>query len=120
MDENGAQHSIDSGQINEYLHRHLGADYSAKDFRTWHATLRAYELLQHVPRPDPCTDRACRKAQAEVIGEVAAELRNTPAVCRKSYINPVVLTAWQEAKGPFAPAATHRRGIAPLLSLLRA
>jgi DNA topoisomerase IB len=118
LDENGAPRSIGSSQINEYLRRHLGADYSAKDFRTWHATLRAYELLLRVPRPEPCTDSACRRAQKKVISAVAAELRNTPAVCRKSYINPVVLTAWQEGRGPFAGTG-RARGVAPLLSLLR-
>ena len=119
VDERGASHSIDSGQINDYLHRHLGADYSAKDFRTWHATLRAYQLLLQVPRPQPCTTRACRSAQKKIISEVAAELRNTPAVCRKSYIDPVVLSAWEQGKGPFAPGARRLGGIRPLLSLLR-
>jgi DNA topoisomerase-1 len=118
VDEEGRHHSIDSAQINDYLHRHLGGEFTAKDFRTWHATLRAYELLKHMPRPEPCTDRACRRLQKEVIDEVAAELRNTPAVCRKSYINPAVLAAWQEGSGPFR--AGHRgRGSAGLLSLLR-
>ena len=119
LDEEGRRHSIDSGQINAYLRQHLGGEFSAKDFRTWHATLRAYELLLHVPRPDPCTEAACRRALAKVVGEVATELRNTPAVCRKSYINPVVLTAWQAGKGPFSAASRHRGGTAALLSLLR-
>ena len=119
LDENGVSHCVGSAQVNDYLRRHLGADYSAKDFRTWHATLKAYELLLRVPRPQPCTDRACRRLQKKVISEVAEELRNTPAVCRKSYINPVVLTAWEQGKGPFSPGARQQRGIAPLLSLLR-
>ena len=120
LDEEGKRHAIDSGQVNEYLHRHLGGDFSAKDFRTWHATLKACELLMDVPLPDPCTDAACRKAIAEVVGEVAKQLRNTPAVCRKSYINPVVLTAWQEGKGPFrATQAKRGRNTDALLSLLR-
>jgi DNA topoisomerase I len=120
MDGESVCHSIDSTQINDYLHRHLGGDFSAKDFRTWHATLRAYELLLPVPRPEPCTEAACRRELKKVICKVAAQLRNTPTVCRKSYINPVVLTAWQQGKGPFAHApGQRRRGIAPLLSLLR-
>ena len=124
VDEEGASHSIDSTQINEYLHRHLGGDFSAKDFRTWHATLRAYELLLRVPRPDPFSEAACRRELKKVVSEVAEQLRNTPAVCRKSYINPVVLTAWQERKGPFRTGharsgARTRGGVGPLLSLLR-
>jgi DNA topoisomerase-1 len=118
VDDEGRHHSIDSAQINEYLHRHLGSDFTAKDFRTWHATLRAYELLLRTPRAEVRTERDCRSAQKKVIEEVAAELRNTPAVCRKSYINPLVLTAWQESRGPFRTG--HRgRGTAGLLSLLR-
>jgi DNA topoisomerase IB len=119
LDEQGECHAIDSGQINAYLQQHLGGDFSAKDFRTWHATLRACQLLLRVPRPDPCTDRACRLAIAKVVGEVATQLRNTPTVCRKSYINPLVLTAWQDGEGPFGRPPPPRGGTAPLLSLLR-
>ncbi|MEO6080074.1 MAG: DNA topoisomerase IB [Steroidobacteraceae bacterium] len=120
LDDDGRQHAVDSGQLNQYLHQHLGVDYSAKDFRTWHATLRAYQLLLGVPLPQPCTERACRKCIAAVVSEVATELRNTPAVCRKSYINPVVLTAWQEGKGPFGRSRSIRsRSTRPLLALLK-
>lgn len=120
LDGDGKRHSIDSGQINAYLHQHLGGEFSAKDFRTWHATLRAYELLRKTPRPEPFSEAACRRTLVAVIAEVAAELRNTPAVCRKSYINPVVLTAWQEGKAPFAAVHAQRTGgTGPLLSLLR-
>lgn len=119
QDADGRQHAVESGQINDYLHRHLGADYSAKDFRTWHATLRACQLLLRKPLPQPCTDSACRKVIAAVIDEVATELRNTAAVCRKSYVNPLVLKAWQEHAGPFRTQHPGH-GTAPLLSLLRA
>jgi len=119
LDDKGRRHAIDSGQVNEYLQRHLGPGFSAKDFRTWHATLRAYELLLKRKQPEPPTDRAFRLALNEVVGTVAAELRNTPAVCRKSYINPLVLTAWQEGRGPFDRARKRRGGTAPLLRLLK-
>jgi DNA topoisomerase IB len=120
LDENGRQHAIDSGQLNQYLHRHLGAEYSAKDFRTWHATSRAWQLLLKEPRPEPPSERACRKAIAAVVTQVAAELRNTPAVCRKSYINPVILTAWQQGKHPFgSERPSVRRGSASLLAFLK-
>ncbi len=118
VDAKGRRHDVDSGQINAYLRRHLGEGFSAKDFRTWHATRRAYELLLQVPRPDPCTERACRRAQQQIICEVAEQLRNTPTVCRNSYINPLVLDAWQRGIGPYAPGM-NARGIGPLLKLLR-
>ncbi len=120
LDDAGSSHAIDSGQINEYLRTHLGGGFSAKDFRTWHATLKAYQLLRQVPLPDPCTDAACRRVLNAVVGQVAGQLRNTPAVCRRSYINPAVLVAWREGTGPFDPAHRPRGGgPAPLLSLLR-
>lgn len=116
-DAAGCVHAIDSGQVNDYLRRHMAGDFTAKDFRTWHATLHACELLLHVPRPDPCTDAACRRALAEVVGAVSAQLRNTPSVCRKSYINPLVLEAWQQGRAPFAGRA--RTAVQALMSLLR-
>jgi DNA topoisomerase IB len=118
LDEQGQRHAVDSGQVNEYLRQHLGAEFTAKDFRTWHATLLAYEILRTLPRPDPPSEAAYRRILKQVCCEVAAELRNTAAVCRKSYINPVVLEAWQEGRSPFA-GQQRQRGIGPLLSLLR-
>ncbi|HUG73713.1 MAG TPA: hypothetical protein VMK82_09835 [Steroidobacteraceae bacterium] len=119
VDEDGRRHDVDSGQVNAYLREHVGDGFSVKDFRTWHATRRAFELLLKVPLPEPCTEAACRRAVNEVICQVARQLRNTPAVCRKSYINPVVLKAWREGKGPFAKGRRAGRSAATLLSLLR-
>ncbi len=116
--EDGQTHGIDSTQLNAYLHQHMGNGFTAKDFRTWHATLSAYRLLRKSPRPDPCTERACQRRLKEVVAEVASQLRNTPTVCRKSYINPVVLDAWQRGEGPFRANGSRRQGVAPLLSLL--
>jgi DNA topoisomerase IB len=117
VDEAGGVHAIDSGQVNDYLRRHMAGDFTAKDFRTWHATLHACQLLLRVPRPDPCTDAACRRAMSEVVDAVAAQLRNTPTVCRKSYINPLVLEAWQQGRAPFTGGV--RGGAQALLALLR-
>jgi DNA topoisomerase I len=119
LDDDGRQHAIDSTQVNAYLQQHLGEDFSAKDFRTWHATLRAYRLLCQTPRPEPATAAGLRKAIVRVVEKVAAQLRNTPSVCRKSYINPVVLEAWQHGTGPFRGKGSRGRGAAPLLALLR-
>jgi DNA topoisomerase-1 len=120
MDEAGRHHAIDSGQVNAYLRQHLGGDFTAKDLRTWHATLLACRLLLRRPRPEPRNEASCRRVLAEITSEVATRLRNTPAVCRKSYINPVVLQAWQQGDAPFGRARPSRRGAGPLLSLLRA
>ena len=114
--EEGERRAIDSGQVNEYLRARMGGEFTAKDFRTWHATLHALTLLCRTPLPERPSAAALRRCTNEVIKSVAKGLRNTPAVCRKSYINPAVFTAWEGGQlrraAPRAPARL-------LLSLLR-
>jgi DNA topoisomerase I len=95
LDEDGGRHPIDSDQVNAYLREVMGADFTAKDFRTWGATLRAIALMTATPLPEAPSERALNECIVAVVKKVAAELRNTPAVCRKSYINPVVFAAWR-------------------------
>jgi len=81
--------------VNDYLREAMGNDFTAKDFRTWGATLHAITLLARTPLPESPSEHAFKKQIAEVVKQVAAELRNTPAVCRKSYINPAVFDSWR-------------------------
>ncbi len=99
-DATGTYRPVNSLQVNEYLRTHLGAEFTAKDFRTWAATLRAVRLLERTAVPDPATDRAVRATINEVIRQVAQELHNTPAVCRRSYICPTVFDDWLAGKLP--------------------
>jgi DNA topoisomerase IB len=98
LDDDGKRHSIDSGQVNDYLRERMGGEFTAKDFRTWHATLHALTLLGRMPLPERQSERALRRCVNGVVKEVASGLRNTPAVCRKSYINPAVFVAWQSGE----------------------
>jgi DNA topoisomerase IB len=107
-DSGGKNRPVDSRQVNEYLRTHLGSEFTAKDFRTWGATLRAVRLLERTPVPDPPTQRAVRASINEVVRQVAAELRNTPAVCRRSYICPSVFDHWLEGKLPARWSARRR------------
>ncbi|MET0291202.1 MAG: DNA topoisomerase IB [Steroidobacteraceae bacterium] len=107
VDEAGDHHAIDSGQVNAYLRERMGGEFTAKDFRTWHATLHALTLLDEVPVPERRSERALRGCINQVVKDVAAGLRNTPAVCRKSYINPAVFIAWQN--GELRRRAAHGR-----------
>jgi DNA topoisomerase-1 len=78
---------VRASDINEELKELAGIDCSAKDFRTWHATVLAAVELAGVP------ERSTRGAQRvinEAVREVADQLGNTPAVCRKAYIDPRV------------------------------
>jgi DNA topoisomerase I len=93
--DEGQRAAIDSGQVNDYLREAMGDEFTAKDFRTWAATLQAVKLLAATPVPKSATERAMQGEIAVVVKQVAEKLRNTPAVCRKSYINPVVFDAWR-------------------------
>jgi DNA topoisomerase-1 len=95
VSDDGQRCPIDSGQVNDYLREAMGDDFTAKDFRTWGATLHAITLLARTPLPEIPSERKLRCEIAEVVKQVAAKLRNTPAVCRKSYINPAVFDSWR-------------------------
>jgi DNA topoisomerase I len=96
LDGEGNRHAIDSGMVNDYLCDTMRSEFTAKDFRTWHATVHAIELLKALPVPQPLRRADARRACARVLSSVAKELRNTPAVCRKSYINPQLFLAWEK------------------------
>jgi DNA topoisomerase IB len=95
VDDEGVRHPVTSDQVNDYLRDAMGADFTAKDFRTWGASLRAIALLARTPLPESGAERACKACIIAAIKTVAAELANTPTVCRKSYINPIVFDAWR-------------------------
>lgn len=93
FDENGDRHQIDSGMVNTYLHETMGDDFSAKDFRTWAGTVNALRLLAEL---EPCeTDKELKKNVNTVLDEVSHKLGNTRTVCRKHYVHPQILEAYE-------------------------
>ncbi len=86
-DDEGHTHCVDSADVNAYLREASGADFTAKDFRTWHASAHALALLGSLADQGA----ASRRVVNEVLAEVAGKLRNTVSVCRKSYVHPGVL-----------------------------
>ena len=92
--ERGRWHDVRSPDINAYLKEATGGDFSAKDFRTWNATLLAAVALG-VAGEVAATKTGRKRAVKRAIDEVAAYLGNTPAVCRASYIDPRVFDAYQ-------------------------
>src|SRR6187399_856037 len=72
LDDDGRRHSIGSGQVNDYLRERMGGEFTAKDFRTWHATLHALTLLGRTPLPERRSERALRLCINDVVKEVAA------------------------------------------------
>lgn len=112
-DDDGRARPLDSADVNAYLRGAMGDDFTAKDFRTWGGTLHAFRRLAATPLPAPARgdapgERALAVVRNEVIGEVAQALRNTPAVCRKAYIDPLVFAGWED--GSLVKAAAGARG----------
>lgn len=93
LDEAGAKHPIESGDVNEYLRTIGGADFTAKDFRTWAGTVLAAEALRDLVFENATE---AKRNIADAIKSVAARLGNTPTVCRKSYVHPAILDAYAE------------------------
>ena len=90
---NGTQWcDLHARDVNDYIQDIAGVPYTAKDFRTWGATLRLAIILSDLgPAPSE------RQAKANVVTAlrlVSAELGNTPAICRKSYIHPMVIARY--------------------------
>ena len=98
VDDEGGRCPVGSADVNDYLRATTGGEFTAKDFRTWGATMKAVLLLSRTPLPRNPSERAFRIAMARVVRRVAEELNNTPAVCRKSYINPAVFDAWRSGR----------------------
>jgi DNA topoisomerase I len=89
--QNGAWRKIRSADINQYVKEASGGDHSAKDFRTWNATvLAAVVLASYAREREPATSAARKRAQRFAVNQVARFLGNTPAVCRSAYIDPRV------------------------------
>jgi DNA topoisomerase IB len=84
---------VRSDDVNEYLKRTTAEGHSAKDFRTWNATVLAAVALAGHERPETKTAR--KRVIRAAIESVAAFLGNTPAVCRASYIDPRVFDRYQ-------------------------
>jgi len=92
VDDQGQIHSIDSADVNAYLHEATSEEFTAKDFRTWAGTLCAVLALKGLGIADGVTQT--RKNLVQAIKLVAQRLGNTPAVCRKYYVHPAVLEAY--------------------------
>jgi DNA topoisomerase-1 len=82
IDDEGEHHAVGSSDVNAYLRETMGEDFTAKNFRTWHASALAFSVLAASGEVLPI------KA---VLEEVAAYLGNTPAVTRRSYVHPAVI-----------------------------
>jgi DNA topoisomerase-1 len=87
--EDGKWQNVDSGDVNDYIESIAQFPYTAKDFRTWGGTLRAATVLADLGKGKSQNER--KKNVVTAVRLVAAELGNTPTICRKSYVHPVVV-----------------------------
>ena len=90
------RHTIDSGDVNEYLKEVTGEPLSAKDFRTWGGTTLAGDTLYKIG--SPTEEMTTEKALVKAVAEVAEHLGNTVAVCRQYYIHPRVIESYEKDK----------------------
>ena len=111
LDADGLPHTLDSADVNDYLREASGGEFTAKDFRTWHGSVLALQLWRAL---DPTEAAAPTLAGAKrLLGEVAARLGNTVAVCRKAYVHPRVLALLAgELTVAATNVATRRAGLA--------
>ena len=108
LDEDGVRHSIMSSDVNAYLQTLTGADFTAKDYRTWAGSALALSVLREL-QWEPESD--AKRHIVEMVKNVAKHLGNTPAVCRKCYIHPAVIDSFKLGALAKLPKPRVRKGL---------
>ena len=104
--------NLSERDVNDYVRHVTSVRYTAKDFRTWGGTVRVATVLSDLGAP--ANDREAKKNIVLAIRLVSAELGNTPAICRASYVHPIVIARYLDhgetimpARAPGKTAAGH-------------
>ncbi|WP_128291623.1 DNA topoisomerase IB [Afifella aestuarii] len=95
-ESDGSRAYLNARDLNQYLKNAAGAQVTSKDFRTFAASAAALELFVTSEKPE--SEVARKRAIASVMREVSDKLANTMAVCRSSYVHPLVVQAFQEER----------------------
>jgi DNA topoisomerase-1 len=111
LDETGERQTVTSADVNDYLKEAAGAAITAKDFRTWGGTVLAASVL--AGRGPAASATAAKVEVAEAVRRVAASLGNTPAMSRKCYIHPEVISAYLAEGLVLDMGSRARRGLRP-------
>ncbi len=111
LDDDGAPHRIGSADVNAYIKAAMGDDFSAKHFRTWGASVIAFETIR---ASDPAT-----LTLKTLIAPVAAALGNTPAISRKSYVHPALIALVSDGRADEIATARLPRATAHLTAAER-
>ena len=114
VDADGERRTVTSDDVNEYLREATGADYTAKDFRTWAGTVLALGALRDAA--EFAGEAEAEKNVVAAIDSVARRLGHTRAVCRRSYVHPEVIERYTEGGLTIASGVSDE---AAALALLR-
>ena len=106
LDDEGVRRDVTSDDVNAYLREAAGAEVTAKDFRTWAATVLAAAALSETQAAD--TTKENDRQVVAVVRQVSEQLGNTPAICRQAYIHPEILDVRERARARNAAAPAHR------------
>ena len=93
-DESGERQFVDSADVNDYLQQITEQEFTAKDFRTWYGTLLAAIELDNIGEFE--SEKQAKKNVTQAIKNVASHLGNRPATCRKYYVHPAIIQAYQD------------------------
>lgn len=104
FDDNGDRQTVDSGEVNAYLQSITGEEFTAKDFRTWAGTVQTALALEELGSPE--SETATKKNVTQAIKVVAKQLGNRAATCRKYYVHPEIIQAYQD--GTLLPTLEKR------------
>jgi DNA topoisomerase-1 len=111
----GSIHDVESGDVNAYLREIVGANFTAKDFRTWAGTVLAAVSLREMEKFD--SDAQARRNILAAIERTAAHLGNTPAICRRCYVHPEIFEAYLDGTLARATADRAREKVRSLAAL---
>lgn len=98
IDENGQIQDVKSQHLNEYIREVMGPEFSAKDFRTWAGTVIAAMSLDELGATEEADQRKLSKNIKQAVVAVSERLGNTPAIARKSYIDPRIIDNYNKGK----------------------
>ena len=96
VDDEGKRKNVESSDVNIYIREAAGADFTAKDFRTWAGTVLAAQALNELASFD--SEASAKRNLVAAVKDVAARLGNTVSVCRKCYVHPQVFDAYLDGE----------------------
>lgn len=102
----GSWYDLTARDVNNYVHERLSPRFTAKDFRTWGGTLRAATVLAELGAAR--SEREAKRNVALAMRLVSSELGNTPTICRKSYVHPIVVARYLDEGDAIALPAARR------------